>query len=139
MKQLVKWMRFWLRWSRLTRCPRACCVRCFPQDCDKYLALRPAMEADGLHMYKRGDYVAQKKKSVLHTHPEPPPRVTSSICRLWRAPHSARSLTSALLRGFPCACSLLISILLGYDAYLHKACARIYDSDHKYYIDFDVS
>lgn len=28
-------------------------------------------------------------------------------------------------------------MLLGYDAYLHKACARIYDADFKYYIDFD--
>jgi hypothetical protein len=29
------------------------------------------------------------------------------------------------------------SMLMGYDAYLHKACARIYDKDFKYYIDFD--
>ena len=28
-------------------------------------------------------------------------------------------------------------MFLGYDAYLHKACARIYDKDFKYYIDFD--
>jgi hypothetical protein len=26
---------------------------------------------------------------------------------------------------------------MGYDGYLHKACARIYDKDFKYYIDFD--
>lgn len=29
------------------------------------------------------------------------------------------------------------SRLLGYDGYLHKACARIYDSSMQYYIDFD--
>jgi len=29
------------------------------------------------------------------------------------------------------------SLLLGYDGYLHKACARIYSSDHAVYIDFD--
>jgi len=29
--------------------------------------------------------------------------------------------------------------LLGYDGYLHKACARIYSSDHSVFIDFDWS
>lgn len=35
-----------------------------------------------------------------------------------------------------CLCASF-SLLMGYDGYLHKACARIYDKDFKYYIDFD--
>ena len=33
-------------------------------DCPKYVALADAMKADGLILFKRGDYVAQKEKSV---------------------------------------------------------------------------
>lgn len=33
-------------------------------DCDKYVALRDAMKEDGLILFKRGDWVAQKQKSV---------------------------------------------------------------------------
>lgn len=34
------------------------------EDCDKYLALKDALAKDGLTLYKRGDYVPAKKKSV---------------------------------------------------------------------------
>ena len=33
------------------------------EDCERYTALKDAMAKDGLTLYKRGDYIAAKKKS----------------------------------------------------------------------------
>jgi hypothetical protein len=39
------------------------------EDCDKFLTLKPALAADGLTLYARGDYIKAKERyAPAHTH-----------------------------------------------------------------------
>lgn len=56
-------------------------------DCAKYVALADAMKADGLILFKRGDYVAQKEKSVRTSRDADEVNAAES---LWRDRHVSR-------------------------------------------------